>query len=80
VARYFLHLRDGIDQTLDPEGCEYRTLDAVREAVLRGARELIAADVLDGFVKLNQRIDAEDAAGGVVHSLEFRDAVRIEVE
>ena len=76
MARYFLHLRDGHDEILDPDGAEYATHAALQKAVLNAARELIAADALTGQVRLDQRIDAEDADGTVVHTLPFAEAVR----
>jgi hypothetical protein len=77
MPRYFLHLRDGRDEILDPEGCEYATREQLEAAVLMGARELIAADVREGEVNLGQRIDAEDDKGQIVHSLSFTAAVKI---
>jgi hypothetical protein len=75
MPRYFLHLRDGRGEILDPEGADYNTHEDLESAVLKGARELIAADVLDGEVKLDQRIDAEDVVGQIIHSLHFSEAV-----
>ena len=80
MARYFFHLRDGHDETLDPEGAEFGDMDAVREAVLAGARDLIAGDAQQGVIDLRFRLEAENEAGEVVHSLPFRQAVRIIAE
>ena len=71
---YFMHVRNG-DELLDPEGQEYPTLEALKAAVLDGARALIAADAVSGEIQLNQRIDAEDRGGRIVWSLCFGDAV-----
>lgn len=77
MARYFLHLRDGHDQLLDPEGINYPSLDAVKATVLAAARGMIAADAQEGLINLNYRIDAEDELGEVVHTLPFDRAVTI---
>lgn len=78
MARYYLHLRDGTDVALDDEGVEYPDLAALREVVLRSARDCIAGDAIDkGVIDLRLRIDAENAAGEVVYSLPFADAVRV---
>jgi hypothetical protein len=77
MARYFLHLRDGRDETLDPEGSEYSDMEAVRQAVLLGARDLIAGDVQQGVIDFRFRLEAENEAGEIVYSLPFEQAVRI---
>jgi hypothetical protein len=77
MTRYFLHLRDGDDEILDPEGSEFAMHADLESALLTAAREIIAAEVLRGEVNLNQRIDAEDAEGRRAYSLTFRDALTI---
>jgi hypothetical protein len=73
MARYFMHLRDGTEEVLDAEGREFPSLGALRYAVLYTARDLLAGDVRDGLLRF--RIDAEDAAGAIIYTLPFRDAV-----
>jgi hypothetical protein len=81
MARYFLHLRDHTDEMLDPEGSEFVDLDALKKAVLAGARDVLANEIKSGGVlDLRFRIDAEDEAGEIVHSLPFKHAVRIIAE
>lgn len=75
MARYFLQLRSGIDELLDPDGSEFLTLEAVRAAVLDNARDVIKGTVDQGRIDLSFRIDAENEAGEVVYSLAFADAV-----
>lgn len=75
MARYFLHVRDAEDVLVDPEGQEFATLDALRQAMLSAARELISVEVSTGHVNMAQRIEAEDE-DGVVHILPFTAAVR----
>lgn len=77
MARYYLHLRDGSDQLLDPEGVEFSDLDAVRKAVLEAARDVMCGDLRNGIFDLRFRIDAEDEQGCVVYSLPFEYAVNI---
>lgn len=77
MATYYLHVRNGLDELLDGEGAPFGTITDLIEAVLASARQLISADVLTGKVDLAQRIDAEDANGHRVHSLQFRDAVTL---
>ena len=63
MARYFLHLRDGVDELIDDDGRDYADLDALKEAVLFTARDLMAGDM--------------DANGGIVYSLPFKHALNI---
>jgi hypothetical protein len=76
MPRYFLHLRDSIDEVLDSEGVEMPP-EAVAGAALMAARECIAEDVKTGELDLHYRIDVHDENGNVAHSLQFADAVRI---
>jgi hypothetical protein len=77
MNRYFMHLRDGVDETLDPEGLEYDDIESLRTAVLFAARDLLAGDIRNGIVDLRFRIDAEDESGAIVYTLPFRHALSI---
>lgn len=77
MARYFMHLRDGTEQILDPEGLEFATIEAVRKAVLVSARDLMTGDIREGVIDLRFRIDVEDDAGDIVYTLPFKHAVNI---
>ena len=75
MALYYFHLRDGTDMLLDPEGSELPDFPAVRAQALTGARSIMSADILEGRMQLDLRIDVEDAAGSLVYRLPFTDAV-----
>jgi hypothetical protein len=77
VAKFYFHLRDGVDHVLDPEGSDYADLERVKLAALAAARDLIAADAGAGLIDLRCRIEVENASGHVVHALEFEEAVTI---
>jgi hypothetical protein len=77
MARYFMNLRDGTEELLDPEGVEYASLDALRKAVLAAARDLMRGDMVAGVLDFRFRIDAEDAEGVIVYTLPFKHAVNI---
>jgi hypothetical protein len=77
MARYFLHLRDGADELLDPEGDDFSNAEAMQKQVLLSARDVIAGDARLGEINLAQRIDAETDTGVIVHTLEFEDAVAV---
>lgn len=73
---YYLHLRDGIDEVLDPDGTEIAA-DAVHGAAVAAARDCIAGDAKSGRIELRFRIDVEDSRQQVVCSVSFSDAVEI---
>jgi hypothetical protein len=77
MSRYFLHLRDGTEQLLDPEGQEFASLDAMRKFVLFSARDLLTGDVRSGILDLRFRIDAEDEQGTIVYTLPFKHALNV---
>jgi hypothetical protein len=77
MSRYYLHLRDGTQQLLDPEGQEFASLDAMRKSVLFSARDLMAGDIHNGMLDLRFRIDAEDEEGKIVYTLPFKHAVNV---
>lgn len=76
MPRYFMHLRDGTDEVLDPEGVVLPT-EAIAGAVLMSARDCMAADVKNGLLDLHYRIDVHGEDGHIVHSLRFEDALEI---
>ena len=78
MTRYYLHLRDHIDETLDPEGVELPDMNAVEKTVLDAARDVLSSELKGkGVVDLRYRIDAEKSGGEVVHSLAFSEAFDI---
>jgi hypothetical protein len=77
MTRYYMQLRDGTDQLLDPEGIEYADLDDLRKKVALAARDLISGDAISGEIDMRFRIDAEDRDGVIVYTLGFKEAVKI---
>ncbi len=77
MPRYFFHLRDDVERLLDPQGKEIASPGGVAEAALREARAILSHEVLSGTVNLDQRIEVEDGAGNLVHTLQFEEAVTI---
>ena len=76
MPRFFMHLVDGVDRILDPEGVEMPR-EAVEGYALRCARDCIAGDVRRGDIDFSYRIEVRDEADRLVHRLEFKDAVTI---
>lgn len=76
MPHYRLHLRDGVDELLDPDGM-HMPADAVPGYALRAARDCMAGDVMNGRIELKYRIDVEDDQRRIVHTVRFADAVEI---
>ena len=72
MSRYFMHLRDSVDECLDPEGRDFDDMESLRKAVMFAARDLIAGDIRRGVIDLRFRIDAETRDGKIVYSLPFK--------
>lgn len=75
--QYFFHLRDGTDTLIDAEGLELDGVESARASALAQARDIIGHEARRGRINLDQRIDVVDAAGIIVCSQEFADAVEI---
>jgi hypothetical protein len=76
MARYFLHLRDGTEQILDPDGVDIPTQEVAATALM-SARDCIAGDVHRGELDLRYRIDVHDEDGKLVHSQPFATAIAV---
>ena len=77
MARYYMHLRDGTEQILDPEGLEFVSLEAMRKATLIAARDLMTGDIREGVIDFRFRIDVETVTGEIIYSLPFKHALNI---
>ena len=77
MTRYFLHLRDHVEEVLDPDGSEYSDLQALKFGVIAAARDVMIGDLRAGLMDFRYRIDAENAAGAIVFTLPFEHAVNI---
>jgi hypothetical protein len=76
MPRYYMHLIDGADILLDPDGADLE-IERVAASALAQARDCMAGDVKGGRLDLGYRIDVHDESGNVVHTQQFQDAVEI---
>lgn len=76
MPRYFFHLRDG-DQTDDEEGMDLPGVDAAREFAVDCARDIVSADIKQGWLDLEHSIDVVDEYGAHVLTMPFRDAFAV---
>ena len=77
MPRYYFNLCDG-EPLHDPEGVLVDDPADVRRRAIDTARDLMAGEVLEGRLGLDQYIQVTDEAGQPVLRLDFRDAVQIE--
>jgi hypothetical protein len=78
MPRFYLHLRDGTDESLDEEGHELPDMEGVRKTVLEAARDIMGNEIKSGGVMdLRYRIDVENQEGEILYTLPFRHAVNI---
>jgi len=61
----------------DVEGIERADLAGARDAAITGARGIMAAELGEGRLCLSCHIEIEDAAGAIVMTVPFGDAVSV---
>jgi hypothetical protein len=77
IALFFFHLRDHSSSVLDPDGTELPDLNAAKAKALVAARDTLSHDIKQGLMDLRYRIDVEDAAGYLLHSLALRQSFTV---
>jgi hypothetical protein len=76
VPRFFFHLYDDT-VALDEEGKELPTQEKARQEAVMNARHLACAEVLDGHLGLNHRIEVTDTNDTLVATVHFKDVVKL---
>jgi hypothetical protein len=76
VPRFFFHLYDDM-VVLDEEGKVLPSTDAAREDALANARHMACAEVLDGHLGLNHRIEVTDSNDAPVANVHFIEVVNL---
>jgi hypothetical protein len=77
IGRYFFHLHECGTVIPDEEGRELAGHDAVRQAALAAARDLMAAEVQAGRLCLGCCIQVTDESGRVAVTVNFREALTL---
>jgi hypothetical protein len=73
---YYLHIRDGTELLLDPEGSNLPNLEAARAEAIEGARQLISEAVRTGSpLHMQRAFQIDDADGHTLLSVPFTDAI-----
>ena len=78
MPRYYIHIyNDAV--TIDEAGMELRDLPAAKYEAIRGARSIMAEDLVAGHpLKLFHRVEIANADGKVLAVIPFRELVTIE--
>ena len=77
MPRFYFHVSDASGYSPDFDGAELVDSDAARAVAVRGAREIMAADIRDGELDLSPCITVEYEAGVHAFTLNFEDAVSV---
>jgi hypothetical protein len=77
MAQFYLHIYNDHGEAEDDEGLEVASLAVAREKAVQGIRSLLAAEVENGSFNLAGRIDIKDAAGTVLLTVPFKEAVAV---
>lgn len=74
MPRFFFDVHNRIGLIADEEGRELADVEVARAEALKGARSIIADEVLQGQLDLDGRIDVADADGSLLFSISFAEA------
>jgi hypothetical protein len=77
VPQFYLHIHNAHGEAEDDEGLEVPSLAVAREKAVHGIRSLLAAEAMNGSFNLDGRIDIKDAAGKVLLTVPFKEAVAV---
>jgi hypothetical protein len=75
VPHYYFHIRGGAQSADDDEGIPLADDEAAGREALRGARSILASEVIEGRLPLDERIEVVDGEGRSVLILSFAAAV-----
>lgn len=77
MPQFFFHVVDSAGTASDEDGLDLEDLSVAREVAVKGARDILSAEVKSGKIDLDWRIDIADENGAVVLILPFSDAVLV---
>jgi hypothetical protein len=75
MPHYYFHIRNGLGFIEDREGMDVADLDAAHKEAVKGARSLIASEVLEGRLDLSGAIEVTDNEGQPVLTIPYQKAV-----
>ena len=72
---YYFHVRNGQGLIRDEEGQMVSPDKSIRQIAIEGARSVMAADVLDGFLDLSGQIEVADDRHATILTVRFDEAI-----
>lgn len=75
MPRFFFHLRDGDDLTMDSEGTDLPDVEAARAAAIPAARDMLAEGIRRDGRLGRQNFEISDETGTVLATVPFRSAI-----
>jgi hypothetical protein len=75
MPRFYFHIRNADEMTLDDEGTDLPDLNAARELAMASARELLANAIKEGRGRVPEGIVIADAFGRELATVPIRDVV-----
>jgi hypothetical protein len=66
MERYYFHIRDGDVVTPDDEGAVFQDLDAARDGLMAGIRDIVADHLSHGTKIGGRKFEITDARGNVL--------------
>jgi hypothetical protein len=76
MTRYFLNVHDGVT-ALDSEGIELFDLNAARNEAIAGLRGIVAEQILEGRMLMDENIKISNNMGVVLATITVIDAITI---
>lgn len=77
MARYFFDLHNGSGLTRDEEGRELENNDEARREALVGIRSVLGAEVANGSIDLDGRMEVLNENREILFTIPFSDAVAV---
>lgn len=77
MPRFYFHLFDDM-VSIDEEGKELPSIQYARQEAIRNVQAMACAEVIEGHLNLDHRIEIADETGKIVDTVRFRNVVHIE--
>lgn len=75
MPRFYFNVHGAFGSTPDDQGRELRDLEIARREAVKGARSILSAEIKEGRLDLESRIEVADETGRVLLMIPFRDVV-----
>jgi len=72
-----LNLYNATGDAPDDEGADYRDMEDARLQAIAGIRSVLSAEVLDGEINMQGRLEIVDDSGHLLDTISFVDALNV---